>query len=75
LLPESRLRFGDRDRCRRDWCNQSQIRLVLAKRAAKELLRHSSVSVTAAHYVENRKRGRTGLGALLNGSDKKVIAL
>ena len=32
---------------------------------AKELLRHSSVAVTAAHYVENRKRATTGLGALL----------
>jgi integrase len=30
---------------------------------AKELLRHSSVAITAAHYVENRKRGTTGLGA------------
>jgi hypothetical protein len=32
---------------------------------AKELLRHSSVAITAAHYVENRKRGTTGLGAVL----------
>jgi hypothetical protein len=37
---------------------------------AKELLRHSSVAITAAHYVENRKRGTTGLGALL--TDKIV---
>jgi hypothetical protein len=34
---------------------------------AKELLRRSSLAVTAAHYVENRKRGTTGLGALLGG--------
>jgi integrase len=32
---------------------------------AKELLRHSSVAITEAHYVENRKRGTTGLGTLL----------
>jgi hypothetical protein len=39
---------------------------------AKELLRHSSVAITAAHYVENRKRGTTGLGALLSG---KIVEL
>jgi hypothetical protein len=42
---------------------------------AKELLRHSSVAVTAAHYVENRKRGTTGLGALLKASGGKIIDL
>jgi integrase len=42
---------------------------------AKELLRHSSVAVTAAHYVENRKRGTTGVGALLKGPADKVIEL
>jgi integrase len=31
---------------------------------AKELLHHCSVAITAAHYVENRKRGTTGLGAV-----------
>jgi hypothetical protein len=40
---------------------------------AKELLRQSSVAVTAAHYGENRKRGTTGLGALLKGSADNVI--
>jgi hypothetical protein len=39
---------------------------------AKELLRHSSVGITAAHYVENRKRGTTGLGALLGS---KIVEL
>jgi integrase len=39
---------------------------------AKEHLRHSSVAITAAHYVENRKRGTTGLGALLTG---KIVEL
>jgi len=39
---------------------------------AKELLRHSSVAITAAHYVENRKRGTTGLGALL-AQDRKML--
>jgi hypothetical protein len=39
---------------------------------AKELLRHSSVAVAAAHYVENRKRGTTGLGALLKASGEKL---
>lgn len=39
---------------------------------AKELLRHSSVAVTAAHYVEARKRGTTGLGALLS---QKIIPM
>jgi integrase len=38
---------------------------------AKELLRHSSVAITAAHYVENRKRGTTGLGAVLAGKKRK----
>lgn len=36
---------------------------------AKELLRHSSVAITAAHYVENRKRGTTGLGGERRPSD------
>ena len=42
---------------------------------AKELLRHSSVATTAAHYVENRKRGTTGLGALLRTKrkGKKIV--
>jgi hypothetical protein len=39
---------------------------------AKELLRHSSVAVRAAHYVENRKRTTTGLGALLGS---KIVEL
>jgi hypothetical protein len=42
---------------------------------AKELLRHSSVAVAAAHYVENRKRGTTGLGALLKASGEKLSPL
>jgi hypothetical protein len=36
--------------------------LIIAKYdlvTAKELLRHSSVAITAAHYAENRKRGTT----------------
>ncbi len=43
---------------------------------AKELLRHSSVAITASHYVENRKRGVTGLGVLLKPkvkSGKKIV--
>ena len=47
---------------------------------AKELLRHSSVAITAAHYVENSKRGTTGLGAVLikrqrKGEGKKISEL
>jgi hypothetical protein len=43
---------------------------------AKELLRHSSVAITAAHYVENRKRGITGLGAVLKADGNcKIIAI
>jgi integrase len=43
---------------------------------AKELLRHSSVAITAAHYVENRKRGTTGLGALLQATaEEKIVSL
>jgi integrase len=47
---------------------------------AKELLRHSSVAITSAHYVENRKRGTTGLGAVLvkrqrKGEGKKISEL
>jgi hypothetical protein len=43
---------------------------------AKELLRHSSVAITAAHYVENRKGGTTGLGAVLatKPKGKKIVA-
>jgi hypothetical protein len=41
---------------------------------AKELLRHSSVAITAAHYVENRKRGTTGFGALL-ATDRKFVPI
>ena len=41
---------------------------------AKELLRHSSVAITAAHYVENRKRGTIGLGALL-APDRKIVPI
>jgi integrase len=41
---------------------------------AKELLRHSSVAVTAARYVENRKRGTTGLGVLLT-KDRTIIPM
>jgi len=33
------------------------------------------VPVDPAHYVENRKRGTTGLGALLKGSADNVIEL
>jgi integrase len=43
---------------------------------AKEVLRHSNIAITAAHYVENRKRGTTGLGALLKVTgDKKIASL
>jgi hypothetical protein len=43
---------------------------------AKELLRHSSVAITAAHYVENRKRGTTGLGAILKArAEDKIVPL
>jgi hypothetical protein len=38
---------------------------------AKEMRRHSSVAVTAGHYVENRKRGTTGLGAVLRRQPKR----
>jgi hypothetical protein len=38
----------------------------------KRTLAPSSVGITAAHYVENRKRGTTGLGALLSG---KIVEL
>jgi hypothetical protein len=42
---------------------------------AKELLRHSSVAITAAHNFENRKRGVTGLGAVLatKRRGKKIV--
>jgi hypothetical protein len=47
---------------------------------AKELLRHSSVAITAAHYVENRRRGTTAPGAVLvkrqrKGEGKKISEL
>ena len=35
--------------------------------AASEQLRHGSVAVTAAHYVENKQRSILGLGHLLKG--------
>jgi hypothetical protein len=42
--------------------------------AASEQLRHGGIAVTAAHYVENKRRPVLGLGHLLNG-ERTIIPI
>lgn len=52
----------------------SQINARYGLTAASEMLRHSDVAVTAAHYVENKKRSVLGLGHLLQG-ERTIIPI
>ena len=52
----------------------SQINARHGLTAASEMLRHSDVAVTAAHYVENKKRSVLGLGHLLQG-ERTIIPI
>jgi hypothetical protein len=52
----------------------SQINARHGLTAASEMLRHADVAVTAAHYVENKKRSVLGLGHLLQGG-RTIIAM
>ena len=40
--------------------------------AAKDLLRHADIGVTAAYYVDHSKQATSGLGALL-ATEKKIV--
>jgi hypothetical protein len=43
--------------------------------AAKDLLRHADIAITAAHYVDSPRQATSGLGALLKGPADNVIEL
>ena len=45
----------------------SQINARYGLTAAQEMLRHADIAVTAAHYVENKRRSVLGFGHLLKG--------
>ena len=47
---------------------------ALGLAAAQEMLRHANVAVTAAHYVENKKRSVLGFGNLLK-SERTIIPI
>jgi site-specific recombinase XerD len=52
----------------------SQINLRYGLTAAQEQLRHANVAVTAAHYVENKRRSILGFGHLLTG-ERTIIPI
>jgi integrase len=52
----------------------SQINARYGLTAASEMLRHSDVAVTAAHYVENKHRSVLGFGHLLKG-ERTIIPI
>ena len=45
--------------------------------AAKDLLRHGDISITAAHYIDEARKATSGLGALLatKRKGKKIIPM
>ena len=45
----------------------SQINARYGLTAAQEMLRHADIAVTAAHYIENKRRSVLGFGHLLKG--------
>jgi integrase len=57
---------------RKEFGSQINARFGLA--AAQEMLRHANVAVTAAHYVENKKRSVLGFGNLLK-SERTIIPI
>jgi integrase len=52
----------------------SQINARYGLTAAQEQLRHATVTVTAAHYVENKQRSVLGFGHLLKG-ERTIVAI
>ena len=59
---------------RTPWRFGSQINARYGLTAAQEILPHADVAVTAAHYVENKKRSILGFGHLLK-SDRTIIPI
>jgi hypothetical protein len=57
---------------RKEYGSQINARYGLA--AAREMLRHANIQVTAAHYVENKQRSVLGFGHLLKGA-RTIVAL
>jgi len=53
-------------------CQQINARYGLT--AAQAMLRHSDIHVTAAHYVENKRRSVLGFGHLLS-KDRTIIPI
>jgi integrase len=44
--------------------------------AARDVLRHASITITAEHYIDRARRATTGLGHLLKpADDKKIVPL
>jgi len=52
----------------------SQINARYGLTAAQEMLRHADLAVTAAHYVENKRRSVLGFGHLLK-SERTIIPI
>ena len=52
----------------------SQINAHYGLTAAQEMLRHSDISITSAHYVENKQRSVLGFGHLLKG-DRTIVPM
>jgi Phage integrase family len=52
----------------------SQINARYGLTAAQEMLRHSDISITSAHYVENKQRSVLGFGHLLKG-DRTIVPM
>ena len=53
----------------------SQINARYGLTAASEMLRHADVGVTAAHYVENKKRSVLGFGHLLTKEGRTTVPI
>jgi hypothetical protein len=53
----------------------SQINARYGLTAASEMLRHADVGVTAAHYVENKKRSVLGFGHLLTKDARTIVPM
>jgi hypothetical protein len=58
---------------RKEYGSQINARYGLA--AAREMLRHANIHVTAAHYVENKHRSVLGFGHLLAPGDRTIVPL
>jgi site-specific recombinase XerC len=53
----------------------SQIDARYGLTAAQEQLRHANIGVTAAHYVENKRRSVLGFGHLLSSSERVIVPI